>query len=55
MRKLLLPFFLLALFVPMVGCGGASDVDVEGNKEAETLEEDSNYEEEMMGGGDSKD
>ncbi len=48
MRTFLLPFFLLAMSFPMLGCGGAPDVDVEGNKEAETLEEDPNYEQEMM-------
>lgn len=55
MKITLLPLFLLCLSCSLVGCGGAgTETDETGNEEAVQMEDDTNYEAEMMGGGEKK-
>jgi len=52
MKKLSILFAMLSLVLPVIGCGGdAGAPNPEAAAEAEKLNTDASYEDQMMGGG----
>ncbi|MCA8999703.1 MAG: hypothetical protein KDA80_22090, partial [Planctomycetaceae bacterium] len=53
--KFYLNLLMAGLFAcSLAGCGGAPETNDEGNEEMEQLEQSTDYEQQMMGGGEEK-